>query len=154
MLVSELEEVSTIEAFANSGAHCRREVVQASLRKHIDVLVVDDNQLIADTTSAILNQLGFRTITAYDGGTALRMAAESSPDILLSDVMMPILNGVELAISVRKILPETAVLLFTGQTATDDIFEDARRKGYFFEILNKPIHPDELVSRLNRLRRN
>lgn len=152
MLVSGPEEVSTIEAIANCAAQCRYEAVGASLRKHVDILVVDDNQLIADTTSAILNRLGFSAVAAYDGSTALLMATKMRPDILLSDVMMPIMNGVELAKSVRKLLPETAVLLITGQAATDSIFEDARREGYFFEIINKPIHPDELISHLKRLR--
>lgn len=151
MLVSGPEEVSTVETFANCAAHYRREALGVSPRKHVDVLVVDDNQLIADTTSEILKRLGFSTIAAYDGRTALRMAAEMRPDVLLSDVMMPVMNGVDLAISVRKMLPETAVLLVTG-AATEDIFEDAGRKGYSFEIVNKPIHPVELVSHLNRIR--
>jgi DNA-binding response OmpR family regulator len=151
MLVSGPEEVSTSEAFLNRAADCGCEV---SPRKHIHILVVDDNKVIADTTSAILNQFGFCAITAYDGMTALRLAAETNPDIVLSDVIMPLLNGVELAISVRKILPETAILLFSSQAATEDILEDARQEGYFFEIVGKPIQPEELVYRLNRLHRN
>jgi CheY-like chemotaxis protein len=121
--------------------------------KHVDILVVDDNQLIANSTCEILNLRGFCAIAAYDGSTALSLAAEMNPDILLSDVMMPIMNGVELAISVRKILPETAVLLITALTDTKGILEEARRKGYFFDVASKPIYPDELIRRLDRLRR-
>lgn len=153
MLASSPEEASMAEAAVNCAANCECEIFEASLRKHVDILVVDDNQLVADTTSAILNRVGFRAITAYDGITALHLAAEMRPDILLSDVMMPILNGVELAISVRKLLPETAILLFTGLADTDAVLEDARREGYFFDIVGKPIHPEELVRRLHCLRR-
>jgi DNA-binding response OmpR family regulator len=151
MLVSSPEEVSTSEVLKSSAADCEYE---ASLKKSATILVVDDNKVIADTTSAILNRFGFCAITAYDGVTALRMAVETSPDILLSDIVMPILNGVELAISVRKILPGTAILLFSTQAATEDILEDAKREGYSFEVVGKPIHPDELVYRLHRLHRN
>lgn len=107
---------------------------------------------MADTTSAILNRFGFRAITAYDGVTALLLAAETNPDILLSDVMMPVLNGVDLAISVREMLPGAAIVLFSGQAATKDLLEEARQKGHFFEVLSKPIHPEELVRHLNSLR--
>jgi CheY-like chemotaxis protein len=151
MLVSGPEEVSTFEASMNRAADCESE---ASLRKHVTILVVDDHKLIADTTSAILNRFGFCAIAAYDGATALRLAAETNPDILLSDVIMPFLNGVELAISVRKMLPQTAILLFSSQAATEDILEDARRQGYYFEIVSKPIPPEELVYNLNRVHRN
>jgi CheY-like chemotaxis protein len=151
MLVSCPDEVSTSEASANraAGREC-----ETSLRKHVNILVVDDNKVIADTTSAILNRFGFCATTAYDGVTALRLAAETSPDILLSDVIMPVLNGVELAICVRKILPETAILLFSSQAATEDLLEDAEQEGYSFEIVGKPIHPEELIRRLNSLSRN
>lgn len=152
MLVSDPEAVSTTNSFAKFGADHGCEDGALSLRNHVDILVVDDNRLVADTTSAILKRFGFCVITAYDGTTALRMAAEANPDILLSDVMMPVFNGVDLAISVRKILPETAVLLFSGQAATKDILEAARQEGYFFEVLSKPIHPEDLLGHLNRLR--
>lgn len=150
--MSDLEEISTAVLSASSATACGCEAVQGSFRKRVDVLVVDDNKLIADTTSAILSRFGFCAVTAYDGVTALRLAAETSPEILLSDVMMPVVNGVELAISVRKILPLTAILLFSGQAATKDILEDARRQGHTFAIVNKPIHPEELVRHLNHLR--
>lgn len=151
MLVSGSEEVSSAKAFMNRAADYGCE---ASISEQVNILVVDDNKVIADTTSAILNRFGFCAITAYDGVTALRLAAETSPDILLSDIVMPIVNGVDLAISVRKILPETAILLFSSQAATEDILEDARRRGYCFDIVGKPIHPEELVYHLNRVRRN
>lgn len=151
MLVSGPEEVSMAKASMNRAADrgCK-----ASAGKQVNILVVDDNKLIADTTCAILNRFGFCAITAYDGITALRLAAETSPDILLSDIIMPNVNGVELAMSVRKILPETAILLFSSQAATEDILEDARQKGYYFDIVAKPIHPEKLVYHLNRVHRN
>ncbi|MFP5228852.1 MAG: response regulator [Acidobacteriota bacterium] len=153
MLVSDPEELSTIDPFTNSAHDRGYTDADVSLRNHIDVLVVDDNRLVADTTTAILKLFGFSAITAYDGATALRLAVETNPDILLSDVMMPVLNGVDLAIAIREIRPETAIVLFSGQAATNDILRSARQKGHFFEILSKPIPPEELVRHLHCLRR-
>ena len=112
------------------------------------ILVVDDQKLIADTTTEILNQSEFRAVAAYDGKTALRLATEIRPDILLTDVMMPGMNGIDLAIAVSNDQPEITILLFSGQAVTRDLLETARSEGYEFELLLKPIHPEELIQRL------
>ena len=112
------------------------------------ILVVDDQRIIADTTAEILNKSEFRAVAAYDGKTALRLATEIRPDILLTDVMMPGMNGIDLAIAVRNDQPETTILLFSGQAVTRDLLGDARSEGYEFELLLKPIHPEELIQRL------
>src|ERR1700757_1303859 len=64
------------------------------------VLVVDDQRLIADTISEILDGAGFQVKAAYDGWSALDIAGRFHPDYVLSDVLMPRMNGVELAIAV------------------------------------------------------
>src|SRR5579875_2782848 len=61
------------------------------------ILVVDDHRMIADSLVEILNMSGFRALVAYDGEAALRTALEVHPDYLLTDVVMPSMNGVELA---------------------------------------------------------
>lgn len=112
------------------------------------ILVVDDERIIADTTAEILNKSGFRAVVAYDGKSALRLATEIRPNILLTDVMMPGMNGIDLAIAVRDEQPETTILLFSAQAVTRDLLEDPRSEGYEFELLLKPIHPEELIQRL------
>ena len=79
------------------------------------ILVVDDERRIADTLSEILELAGFHVMVAYDGWEALEKAARFHPDYLLSDVLMPRMNGVELAIAIRKIYPAAKILLFSGQ---------------------------------------
>ena len=68
--------------------------------------------------------------------------------MLISDVIMADLNGIEAAIRIRELLPGIKVLLFSGQAATADLLEKARAQGYEFEILAKPVHPQDLLSRL------
>jgi CheY-like chemotaxis protein len=58
------------------------------------------------------------------------------------------LNGIEAAIRIRALLPQIKILLFSGQAATADLLERARSQGYEFEILAKPVHPQDLLSRL------
>lgn len=112
------------------------------------VLVVDDERVIADSLAMILNQSGFETRAVYSGEKALETAREFAPNMLITDVIMADLNGIDAAIQIRTMLPEIKILLFSGQAATADLLEKARAKGYEFEILAKPVHPQDLLSRL------
>ena len=114
------------------------------------VLVADDERVIADTLAMILNQSGFTARVAYTGEKAVELAAEYAPDMLISDVIMAGLNGIDAAIKIRAILPNIKILLFSGQAATADLLEKARAQGYEFEILAKPVHPQDLLARLRR----
>ena len=114
------------------------------------ILVVDDQRLIADTVAEILNNAGFDATPVYDGKTALELAEKSQPDYVLADVLMPILNGVELAIAVRNRWPDTKILLFSGQAGTGDVLQYARKRGFEFELVPKPIHPEKLIQRLKQ----
>jgi CheY-like chemotaxis protein len=112
------------------------------------ILVADDERVIADTLAMILNQSGFDARAVYSGETALATAATFEPDMLISDVIMADLNGIDAAIRIRSVLPKIKILLFSGQAATADLLEKARAKGYEFEILAKPVHPQDLLNKL------
>jgi len=115
------------------------------------VLVVDDETLIADTLTEILNHSGFETITAYTAEDAIQLAQGFPPDILMSDVLMPKTNGIELAIAIREVHPTTKILLFSGQPATGAILQNAREQGHEFEILGKPVLPEQLIAKLKAM---
>jgi DNA-binding response OmpR family regulator len=112
------------------------------------VLIADDERVIADTLAMILNQSGFEARVAYTGEKALELAVEFQPEMLISDVIMAGLNGIDAAIKIREILPSIKILLFSGQAATADLLEKARSQGYEFEILAKPVHPQDLLAKL------
>jgi CheY-like chemotaxis protein len=109
---------------------------------------VDDEHVIADTLATILNRAGFNASAAYTGSQAVERARAEKPDLIISDVMMPDMNGIEAAILIREFLPGCKVLLFSGQAATADLLENARARGYEFEILAKPVHPQDLLAKL------
>lgn len=112
------------------------------------VLVVDDEPLIADTLCAILREHGFVADKAYSGEEALRLVDERRPDIVLTDVLMPNMSGVDMAIEIQDRLPGTRIVLLSGQAATAELMRRAADQGYNFELLAKPIHPEDLIARL------
>lgn len=116
------------------------------------VLVADDERVIADTLAMILNQSGFQARAVYSGEKALEAAPEFEPEMLISDVIMADLNGIDAAIKIRAILPGIKILLFSGQAATADLLEKARAQGYDFEILAKPVHPQDLLNKLRSVK--
>ena len=112
------------------------------------VLVVDDERVIADTLAIILNQQGYNASAVYSGTQAVDIARQERPDLIISDVIMPDMNGIEAAIQIRSFLPGCKILLFSGQAATADLLENARAQGHEFEILAKPVHPQDLLAKL------
>ena len=112
------------------------------------VLVADDEQVIANTLAIILNQSGFEARAVYSGESAIEAVETFQPDMLISDVIMTGITGIEAAIEIRKKMPKCKILLFSGQAATADLLEKARAQGHEFEILAKPVHPTDLLAKL------
>lgn len=112
------------------------------------VLIVDDEYVIARTLAVILNQSGFRAIPIYRAWAALQIAEGLQPDILITDVLMPGLNGFEVALQVCTAVPNCRVFLLTAQLHLAETVHEFHAKGYRFEFLHKPIHPSELLDRL------
>lgn len=112
------------------------------------VFVVDDEHIIASTLTLILRHQGFEATSFFDPGEALLAAQGKAPDLLISDVVMPRYSGIELAIKMRTICPACKVLLFSGQAATTSMLDEARAKGHDFEVLAKPIHPHDLLKKV------
>lgn len=137
------------EIISRSQLPASRSITNAEEPRPI-VLVVDDERAIADTLSIILNQSGFSVLTAYDGESALELAAVVPPQLLLSDVMLgPGINGAELAIAITKTCSDCKVLLFSGHAATRDLLASVGEAGNNFTLLNKPLHPADLLARIN-----
>jgi DNA-binding NtrC family response regulator len=136
-----------------TDAEERSEALRAVRKAKGLVVVIDDEEGIADSVAEILRTRGYDAIAFYDGRAALDYAREHCPDFVVSDVIMPRLNGIDTAISVINLCPDAKVLLFSGQTATVNLLSRARAQGYNFELLPKPVHPERLLSKLDGLRR-
>jgi DNA-binding response OmpR family regulator len=110
------------------------------------VLVVDDESAIADTVAEILSRSGYAAQTAYDAEEALEAAMMTPPDMLITDVIMPGMSGIELGTKMRRMFPDCKILLFSGQAATVDLLSMANGAGHHFNLLHKPIHPKDLLA--------
>ena len=85
------------------------------------VLVADDERVIADTLAMILNQSGFEARAVYSGERALELAVSFSPDMLISDVIMGDLNGIDTAIQMRALLPKIKIETVVPDDRKDEV---------------------------------
>jgi len=114
------------------------------------VFVVDDEPVIASTLAAILQMHGFSAKFFTSPLEALAAARAKSPDLLISDVNMPSISGIELAIRMKALHPTCQILLFSGQPSTLDLLNSARAQGHNFDLLLKPVPPPELLSAIRK----
>ena len=123
----------------------------AARRKRTDsarqplVLVADDEYLIRATIVEILRSEGYDAVGVQDGVAAIECAAKINPDVFLTDVSMPRMNGIDAAKHIRQSLPSTRVICFSGHAATSELLAKARQEGNEFEFLAKPIRPATLI---------
>src|ERR1700677_4685876 len=130
------------------GDTLQRGTSMSQTRTQLRVFVVDDEFVIASTLGLILRHKGFDAISFHTPLDALQAASSQAPDLLISDVVMPQLSGIELAIRLHEQCPNCKVLLFSGQAATSGLLEAARANGHNFEILSKPVHPTDLLRKI------
>ena len=134
----------------------RREVPKTlqlvpTIRLKKRVLVVDDEPVIADTLATILRKAGYLATAAYLGTEALNFARQHPPDLLITDLAMPGMDGIDLATRIKGLIPECHILLFSGHAYRDEYLQDPRYVLHHFSLLNKPIHPEDLLDRISRL---
>lgn len=115
------------------------------------ILVVDDERSVADTLAAILQLAGYDSTAVYSAEAALQVLQSARPALILTDVVMPGIDGVEFAIQALALCPGTMILLISGNAATLKIVETAHRRGHTFELLAKPVPPRDLLARIDIL---
>lgn len=106
------------------------------------VLIVDDEEAIRDSCRQVLSKSGYECHTAVDGIEGLHLAHQVDPDVILLDLMMPGVQGLEVLDQVLKSHPNTVCIVITGY-ATIESAVDAMKRGAF-DFLPKPFTPEEL----------
>ena len=89
-------------------------------------LVIDDEKFVADSLAMILEGDGHEAVAVYDGGSALEKVKSFTPDCVISDVIMPGLNGIEVCSAIEEQYPKCQILLFSGQASISELIEKAR----------------------------
>jgi len=112
------------------------------------ILVVEDERTIPDTLVIIFTAAGYDARAVYSAEAALELLRDSTwlPDFSLIDVLLPAMNGIDLAIHLKTAHPDRKLTLFSGQSATMDLLERAKLDGHHFDVLAKPVHPAELLT--------
>lgn len=122
--------------------------LQKSTRR---ILIVDDEPSIADTLALIFRTQHYEARVAYSAERAIEIIAEWRPDLSIIDVMLPEMNGIDLAIVIKANYRGCHVLLFSGHSNTAMLLEEAVKKGHQFEVLAKPVHPNLMLERASEL---
>jgi DNA-binding response OmpR family regulator len=113
------------------------------------VLVVDDDPTVTDTLVEILNQSGYVAIASYDGEDAVETALLVPPDLVIADVALPGISGIEVAATLRTKLPEVKIVLLAGGKPASDPLAAGRIAGQAFAVVEKPVHPAELLAKVS-----
>lgn len=115
------------------------------------ILIVDDERPVADTIAEVLRRSGYDSTAVYNAPDALEYVRVQRPDLIICDVIIPGMNGVEIAMACRAISPTCRIVLLSGNAGTQELLEDASLQGHSFEVLAKPIPPRELLARIKLL---
>ena len=116
------------------------------------ILIVDDEVEVTGSLATIFRRHEYDVRVAASAEAAIDAVAAWQPDLAIVDVQLPQMNGIDLAMVIRDTHPYCRLVLFSGQHTTQDLLEEAAKKGHIFEILAKPVHPmfllDYVSSRL------
>jgi DNA-binding NtrC family response regulator len=115
-------------------------------QKDIKVLLIDDEVALANTLAQRLKMRDFKVGTAYDGEQALSKLKEEEPDVIVLDLKMPGMHGMEVLHEIKKAHPDIQVIILTGH-GTDKDEEDAKRLGGF-DFLKKPADIETLEHKI------
>ena len=110
------------------------------------ILIVDDEPRMCDSLEVLLSNEGYDTQTAYSGQEALKWLAEGDIDLVLLDIVMPDMNGLEIMDHLREDQLDPLVIVITGHASIDSAVQSLRRGAH--DYLRKPFEFDELVKRV------
>jgi len=115
------------------------------------ILIVDDEIIFADTLAQIFRREGYECRAVYSAEEAIETIAVWEPALAIVDVMLPGMNGIDLAIMIKANYPELAVMMISGQVATTGLVEKAAQQGFEFSILPKPFPVPDLLTNASKI---
>jgi DNA-binding NtrC family response regulator len=118
------------------------------------ILIVEDEKVVAETLGQILSNQGYAVQIDGSAEAAIERLADWQPHLAILDVMLPNMNGIDLAVLLKQRCPHCRALLFSGQPSVEVLVEKAKREGHQFEILAKPVHPSVMLGAISDLLRS
>lgn len=121
------------------------------MEKRANILIVDDNISLAKTMSLILKRKGYEATTAPDGLVAIKRIKERPFDLIFMDIKMPLMDGVQIYRKIKKIRPETIVIMMTAY-AVENLVAQALKEGAY-GIIYKPLDIEKMISLIEKSRK-
>lgn len=115
------------------------------------LLIVDDDPSMLHTTALVLEGLGYAVDVAKDGPTAIEKARQAAFDVILMDIKMPLMDGVQTYKQIKAIHPEAAVIMMTAY-AVEDLVAEALQEGAC-GVIYKPLDFERTVGLIEKARR-
>jgi CheY-like chemotaxis protein len=116
------------------------------------ILVIDDNDVLGKLVSRMLQSEGHEVITASDGKQGVALFSERLPDLVITDLIMPDMDGVETIVALRKIAPETKIIAMSGggdAASGPDYLNSMNAVLNISSVIAKPFEKAELLKAVN-----
>lgn len=113
-----------------------------------NILIVDDDPNILISTRCLLESVGHACVTAGNGQEALERVRQNGPDLIITDMRLPDMNGLSLVRELKKVEPALPVILITAYASSESAVESVKRG--VFEYLVKPFQADKLLATIKR----
>lgn len=110
------------------------------------VLVVDDQPAVADTLALVLRQARYMAVSCYNASDALAICRTVVPDIMLVEVVLDRISGIDVAIAARALARNCRIILMSGNNITEEMIAHATESVSEFPLLAKPIPPKDLLA--------
>ncbi|GAF68411.1 unnamed protein product, partial [marine sediment metagenome] len=128
------------------------ELIEKATGKGAMILLADDDKNLCANMQEVLSDKGYRVSVAYDGNTAVELAEKNNFDIMLLDMKLPALNGLETYLAIREFRPNVVAIVITGyRQVTNELVQRALQENVY-TCLEKPIDMDRLVSLLAQIK--
>lgn len=124
------------------------------------VLIVDDVEQVRDGIGSIVESEGYRVHTASNGFEALDVIKHNEIDLIVSDILMPEMDGIEMCNQIKELFPDMKFILISGGgrevnvSSSYDYLDTARKLTGIKDILKKPFDPEELISLIDSMLKN
>jgi DNA-binding NtrC family response regulator len=115
------------------------------------ILIVDDEVHISETLSMVFLARGYQVRAAESAEQAAEILTGWQPDVAILDVMLPRMNGIDLAVVIQTSYPACRPLLISGHPDTGALLDEAEAHGHHFDILAKPVHPEYILAAVSDL---
>ena len=115
------------------------------------VLVIDDDSAVRSTLSIVLEEHGYRVFQSENGATGLDAFRAYKPDLIITDIVMPVKEGLQTIIDIRRERPGTRIIALSGgsRRGRNDFLDIARQFGAW-DVLVKPFEVDDFLARVDR----